>query len=166
MQIVLETKLTFSQILSDKHFHRLTEGMRCEGTSGDHGVQPPYLEQGQLKQIAHTCVQLDFEYLLECRLHNLCGLFDRYHSKKCLLVSAGCCTEKHLKFALSSLVASFDESQFSYWKRQWAVISCHLLVLQIFQKLPHHIPLSHLLPRVITPRLFNCLSQRRCYIQL
>lgn len=51
----------------------ITELLRLEGTSGDHLVEIPSSEQGQLQKVALCHVQLGFEYCQGWRLHNLCG---------------------------------------------------------------------------------------------
>lgn len=66
--------------------------MRLEKTSQDHVVQPPCLEQGQLKQVAWDHVQLDSE----------CGW--RLHS---LSVQYSFCTVRQMKYQYSQMSKNF-----------------------------------------------------------
>ena len=52
---------------------RVTEGLRWEGTSGGHLVQPPLLKQGHLQPVDQDRVQTACEYLQGWRLYSLSG---------------------------------------------------------------------------------------------
>jgi len=52
-------------------FHRITEFLRLEGTSGDCLLQPHHSKQGQPEQVSQDLAQSGTEYLYGWRLHSL-----------------------------------------------------------------------------------------------
>lgn len=65
--------------------HRITEQLRLEETPGDHLVQSPCLDQGQLKQTAQGCIQSGFNHPQGWR-QQLVPVFDCSCSEKFLLI--------------------------------------------------------------------------------
>lgn len=66
--------------------HRIMEWQGLERTSGDLLVQPSWLKQGHLEQVAQQDAQVGFESLQKRRIYNISGqstpVFCHTHRKK------------------------------------------------------------------------------------
>jgi len=81
----LRSPWSFALLQAESESHRITEGLRLEGTSGVIWSTPP-LKQGHLEQAVQDHVQAVFEYLQGWRLHHLPGqpvpVLGHSHSEK------------------------------------------------------------------------------------